>query len=777
MRHANLFGIENLEELSFSYRLLAIEGLPPGDNLARHLNLVTKGVAYEMRQPVARIEHKGVSCLAVPLDAELPELERPLTPHVAVLRPLDGEFTLNLGDLDRETTPIAQRLLAWSFENALHSRMDLWGGNNAYFWKHPHQQTLEVQMFQGFHYRIVPLPEGGLALCLDITHKYADAHWLTECGDLSGYKMRHCLYQFGHKWYRVQFLNPMGRSIRESKFQPSGEGSSVDVYSYTQEKCSVGRPSWVRDLDPNSPAILYRSPGSETEQHGAAALCRLLFKTDDPAVRGLHQRSILPPETRLGKITDVVRRYLGNTSLHGVPIALSSEPMEVLHRHFTVPDLVFGQGKRLHVRQDGEKRGVALPELGKARMSFLMGKDGGTYTATPFDRQYVIMPVSLPRDVQDIFVRQMTSSVEPIHREPYRPISVLFEDNGKRSLPDQVRAIRDALQRANVKSGYAVLVLPDNADPSLHNYIKREFWPKLQFQCARAGNVQRFFVQSEVQGKTQWSVPPRVASGFASYMRYLAMGMLLVNRKWPFMLAEPTHYDLYVGIDVLNNAAGFTFFYSRERRCHFHHEKSQQKEKLSRAQVEKIIYEQVKLLLQDCRLRPDSVVFLRDGISHESERKGAYAALTRLKNEGLLGNDLKAGTVEVHKQSSIPFRLFDTGGRVSDPRMGDHHFLNDREGFICTTGYPFSGRGTAHPLQIKVVGNVKATGNALNIEWVLEDVYAQAILAWSAPDRPSRQPVAISLCDLYLPPIASKISEDAAEEEDSFEEEDEAEWE
>ena len=776
MRHANLFGIDNLEDLSFPYRLLAIEGLSPGDNLARYLNLIAKGVAYEMRQPVTRIEHEGVPCLAVPLDAELPILERPLTPHVAVLRPLDGEFTLNFGDLNRETTPIAQRLLSWTFESALHSRMDLWGDRNSYYWKHPHEQTLEVQMFQGFHFRVVPLPEGGLALCLDITHKYADAHWLTECGDLVGYKMRHCLYQFGHRWYRVQFLNPMGRSIREQKFQPNGEGSSIDVYSYTREKCNSGMPSWVRDLDPDSPAILYRSPGSENEQHGAAALSRLLFKTDAPAVRGLHRRSILPPEVRLDKIVDVARRYLGNTSLCGVPVALSTEPAEVPHHYFTVPDLVFGQGKRLHVKQEGDKAGVALPELGKARMNFLTGKGGGTYTTTPLDPQYIIMPVSWPRDVQDAFIKRLTSSVEPVLREPYRPKPVLFEDRGKRSLPDQVQAIRDALQRANVRSGYAVLVLPDNADPSLHNYVKREFWPKLQFQCARAGSVQRFFVQSEVQGQTQWTVLPRAESGFASYLRYLALGMLLVNRKWPFMLAEPTNYDLYIGIDVLNNAAGFTFFYAREGRCHFHHETSQQKEKLSKDQVEKIVYEQVKLLLQGCRQVPASVVFLRDGISHESERKGAYAALKRLQKEGLLGNDLKAGTVEVHKQSSIPLRLFDTGRRTSDPRMGDYYVLSEREGFICTTGSPFSGPGTAHPLQLKVVGKRKAAENSLNIEWIMQDVFAQAVLAWSAPDRPSRLPVAISLCDLYLQPIASKIGEDTAEEENTPEEDDEADW-
>ena len=43
---------------------------------------------------------------------------------------------------------------------------------------------------------------------------------------------------------------------------------------------------------------------------------------------------------------------------------------------------------------------------------------------------------------------------------------------------------------------------------------------------------------------TQWKADPEKSRKLDSYGRYLSIGLLLVNRKWPCMLAEPLHYEL-----------------------------------------------------------------------------------------------------------------------------------------------------------------------------------------------------------------------------------------
>jgi hypothetical protein len=205
-----------------------------------------------------------------------------------------------------------------------------------------------------------------------------------------------------------------------------------------------------------------------------------------------------------------------------------------------------------------------------------------------------------------------------------------------------------------------------------------------------------------------------------------------------------------------------TFFFAEAGECHFHHDVSQHKEKISKRQMEELVYQQIALLVQTCGILPRSIVFVRDGMSYPCERRGVEMAIQRLRSEGLLPEGVQTGTVEIHKQSAIPLRLFDKmpDRSIVNPRIGDYYTLNDQDGFLCATGYPFACRGTVRPVHFRVVDG------ELNLEWVLEDMFAQAMLAWSAPDRCARHPVVISLCDFFLQPVASRIETDLLDEEE-----------
>jgi hypothetical protein len=233
--------------------------------------------------------------------------------------------------------------------------------------------------------------------------------------------------------------------------------------------------------------------------------------------------------------------------------------------------------------------------------------------------------------------------------------------------------------------------------------------------------------------------------------------MLLVNHKWPFALNGALHYDVYIGIDVLNTMAGFTYIYNGGRNTFFRHYRSRQAEKLSKKQIFSVLYRDLQRDLTRLELQPRSVVIHRDGRSFPQEEEGFAEAIERLIQSRILQQNVQVGVVEIHKTTMGRMRLFEErNNEICNPRIGSRFVIDDRQGFVCNTGWPFRFPGTASPLHISMAWG------SLEIEKVLEDVFALSQLAWSAPDKSSRLPVTIKLGDMFLQPIASRFDEEDA---------------
>ena len=764
------FEITNLPALQSEYRLLAIEGLAPGDDFDKQVNLVLLNVTRELRQPVALVRDQNLPCLAIPAAAPNPTMTWPLTPHVAELRALDGIHSLDFARLDRRSLPIASRFLAWALDQPFYRARELWNDRSTYFHKDPIKETEQAQVFQGVRSRVIAVEEAGslprLVWVADVCYRYTDALWLPERLDanrkmLDDVKMSHCLYHFGERWFRAQIFNDAGRSIQEQKFVSPNTNQPVDVYAYTKEQCRNDRRPWIANLNPESRALVYRYPGKPDDRHGAAALCKLILKTNDPAVQRLHAGAIMPPHERLNTIQGIQQKYLSQAKMGDVPIEFAAQPFEVKRRIHPIPDLVYGDGKELNWRNNGEGQ-IETKDLGRARMEMLSACPGGCFVQTAFQQQYLLVPRSFPKAVERDFRERFGQTISNFHGDAYSLKTVVYDDSGA-NLQTQVAAIQKALKGAKLRGGYVLLILPERADARLHDHIKRTLWPNFQFQCALASNIRKFYVEPGKARNNASDARAEIVAGqqgrLNSYLRYLALGMLIVNRKWPFMPAKPFNYDVYVGVDVLNQTAGLTFLSGYARECHFHHFPSQQAEKLTKRQMEKEFYEQLPLLDRIGEAR--SLVITRDGRSFVSERKGVAKAIERLKAEGKLRPDLQVGTVEIHKTSATPLRLFELENRqVINPRMGTAFAPNERESFLCTTGWPFDSKGTSHPLQIKIIEG------DLELSRVEADIFAQACLAWTAPDRPLRLPIPIKICDLFLRPVAGELADENDDDED-----------
>lgn len=400
---------------------------------------------------------------------------------------------------------------------------------------------------------------------------------------------------------------------------------------------------------------------------------------------------------------------------------------------------------------------VPLDKLGQQRLRMVLDRRAGPLDTSPFDAQHLFLPQDLPRSINEDFEERFLQVMREVSGQPgYSMRRILYDDRRAGSLFQQVQAIRRAIAENGIDRGYGLLVLPERAKPDLHDYIKRVLWPNIQLQCVTASKLRGYYETSPGEPPVR---PIRDRMGkLVSYVRNCAFGMMVVNRKWPWALAAPLHYDVYVGVDVLNRMAGLTFVYNQGQEIRFHDHPCKQKERLTTRQLRHVLIEHLRHDLSTLRLTPQSIVVHRDGRTFGSELEGLHAAVRELKREGLLPAEAVVGVVDIRKTTADALRLFDgeDPSGVRNPTVGSYHVLGPREGIVCTTGRPFHFPGTAKPLTAVI-----AEG-PLDIEWVLEDLFALSQLAFTAPDKCVRLPLTIKLCDDLLEPIAAEAEDESA---------------
>lgn len=767
----NCFEVTNAAALRMEYSIVKVDGpfdpeLGDGDLAERNLQQLVKRVQFEEKVPVALARGGSEPLLAIPADHSLRRTEYELTPDVATLTVTPGAKTLSLDGSDSTADRLAIAFLNWYLRAPLFRDERLWStGSTTYFSKRPLnylRDDRDIDVYRGFGFRLGRV-DGRLCVWVRLTHRYAESRWLLDAYDAAAIhqelKMRHTLYHYGNKWFPVQLLGLTGRSIGEHKFVPDGASRSISVYDYTMQAAGGGRrPAWIEQLNPNSPAIAFRYPGNEKRRVGAAALCKLLVPTEDPRVRQVHRLSILDPGPRIKETQQSLEAHLQRATFGETPICIRSAPLQVEPRVFAVPAQEFGQGKTLRVGRNAANGEVGLKEFARKRMDILLDAEGGFAVNSSLDAQFLIVPSTQERKVVEDFQSRLEKTVCSLIKRAYTLSRVVYNDAGARTLKQQVDCIEEALAQAGAASGRGLLMLPARAQPDLHNLLKRKLGDRLQFQCVDARKVRDIYELRPQNGQADFQVAPGLASRYVSYVRYTAMGLLLVNRQWPWVLPGGTHYDQYIGIDVLHNTAAFTFFSQGGRQCTVRTVRSEQSEKLSRKQVETVVYETLRSQLTGGAPLPRSIVGRRDGRAFRSEWLGLRDAIERLKREGLLPADVLYGMVEVHKSTAEGMRLLaELESGYSNPRIGAWTRIGDNEGLVCTTGFPFQFRGTADPLLLRV-----SAGN-LDLAKLLEDTFAMSLLCWPKPDGYIRLSIDLKLCDDTLRAVASLADEDEAQ--------------
>jgi hypothetical protein len=439
----------------------------------------------------------------------------------------------------------------------------------------------------------------------------------------------------------------------------------------------------------------------------------------------------MAPEARRGRIQRAVAQVFNGRKLFGQSISLAPAMRRLPVVEAPLPRLSFGNDTDVTLTHDN---------LRNVKWEALRAPGVGPHITTPFDPQYALVPTSVPAEVRAELLRSIDKELQSIYSKPYRPEHLTYDDSSPR-LSEQLRNITAALRN---KSGYALVVLPREAHPKLYLLLKRRLAEmKVQSQFARGDTIIRFF-RPDMHGR--WILKGASRGGYNSYIRYLSLGILAVNRKWLWRLAEGTlSQPAYIGIDALKGTAVFTFVYCDASDIYFQISKSSREERLSRDMMTALLLERLPKDVQRLGLLGLScIVIHRDGQLCTSERLALEDVARELIRRSLAAPTFAFKVIEVHKSSSYHPRLFLEHDNVTrNPRLGSYHLIGNREALLCTTGQPLLSQGTADPIHlVAALGTLERTD--------VEDFNALSHLGFTSPDACHRLALTLSLGDHIL---------------------------
>ena len=790
----NLFAIANALELDFSYKLIPA-GLSPsaGSPADRHRELqnMARKVRSATQGPAAIVTRTGVKYIAIPADRTLPEIihKSTLFGIVRMNLPADAAaYSLQLAGCSDEEHALIMQFLEFAIRKLIKDTGQVVEDQaGRFFFKKPLASPpgTTIEMLEGFSLKIVAEGRDKLAICLDISYRYVAKDRLSKTVTVQNAETvqqtmlrrkrgQKALMMFGDWWFPVEILG-FGKRIDQQEFEDIN-GNVRTVYEYTRTETQK-HSFRVSDLiSPDDVSVIYCYPGrrdSMAPRHGAASLMRLLYDTEDKDVQRLHRESILPTPKRFKSIADKVGRFFTNLHLNGQPLTITVTPQQETLRECRLPALLFGNNKVMTINGNHRENAVALPHFGEQRRKWV--QENGFLGKLPPVPQYLFVPQPHPDiDISGGLLNAFQQDFEDKVRQLVASFSgflkvVSYAFNPEVSATEQVDMVREAAEAVGVKEGRALFILPSFGRRSKHGIkrfhacLKKKFSAQgLWFQCASYERIQQFYAAfpDDDTGLSYKLANTNEAYKFDSYLFYLSTSYLLMNRVFPYALHQPLNYDIYIGIDVHDRNGGFVFFYKNGEKIFFdttpvpHKNRHSRAEKLTEEQIFGKIYEKLKIHLPRVCSKPNGIVLVRDGRSHGGETLALKRAIALLHRDGLLDQEtVRWAVVDVHKQSAVPLRAgltYSTDRPLELPRIGTVKKMGRdlTDAFVFNTGYPFRLNGSVRPLHLSFIEG------SCDFDRIISDLFAQTLLAFSAPDRPCGLPIIIKLLDTFLEPLS-----------------------
>jgi len=765
-----------LHDLDFSYQLLALD--VPGLNSDEHKEfrkVTEKACAYvssKIEGPAVSVFREGKPYIAIPADREALEMKIRTTPLPAILTPVAGNFNTYHGSGDFQEEEIVFEFLDFEIRRQIGEIKELGSlGSHEFLLKKPAHPTSNVEMMERFEYRLVQDDNGRLNIVLDFGYSYLESLFLSEIintknqnaikNDLIG---ETCLYMNGDDWYTIE-VKGFANRIDQQEFT-SATGEYHKVLDYILGRTKNAKFSVRHLLKPEHLCLLYVYRGRDMQPHsGATSLAKRILHTEHPRVQALHSKSIKRPPARFDKIRKLMQCHFQNLSFNGTLLDISFTPKEESLRFFSFPELKFNNGiilKKGSLKPDGNR--VILSDLPKMRRRYL--KQNGLLKQGDFSPQYLIVPQYWDEPLAEavrVEIERACKAFAPSYPGIEKDKMIPYKFHKEKSVAEQVELIKKQMIEHGATSGYALFVLPDedirkNYLRDMKDLLKQAMHPGIWFQCALASNLQKYFEPFESKKNNYLKEFRRIEeTDSASYFDFLALEFLTLQRKWGYALAKPLHYDIYIGIDSAGRQAGFCIFFRNGEHIFFDYKLMPQKpgsvrtENIKDFQIVEIVLPILKRCIPQYAPNPNGIVIVQDGKSYGNAQKALELMIGELHKEGMVDKDkLEWGIVDLHKISATPLRMAVKNHgfhKLENPPAGAFKIYKHRkepEGFLFSTGFPFQVPGTVKPVQY-----ILRDGN-VNFDWVIEDLFRQTMMPFSAPNLSNSLPVCIKLIDTFL---------------------------
>jgi hypothetical protein len=170
----NCFKIHGLEQLEAEYRLYQLAGLRRDSaEFFANVQRIIDRLSRQMKAPVTTFERDGNTFLLAPTGYADPPDHITLVGAVATIRRTDETVKLSFVSNSSEWDAVRMRFLQFGFQNPLWKNPLLWqpGAGQPFFFKQPIKALGALELFEGFALRVMPHPEGGFGVVIDLRRK------------------------------------------------------------------------------------------------------------------------------------------------------------------------------------------------------------------------------------------------------------------------------------------------------------------------------------------------------------------------------------------------------------------------------------------------------------------------------------------------------------------------------------------------------------------------------------------------------------------------------
>ena len=768
---SNIFPFLNLSELETQYQLYEIRGLKRHSEYYQNRQNLIHRLSYQLKHPVTIIELDKKPHLVVSADAQEAPDRCPIVRGIVYFIPTGNILNLDYSLRTPQNDEICLRFLRFMVQSALFGNPQLWqpSSGKPFFEKVPNQEFGSISLFRGFSVRPIFTESRGIGLCVDVQHKFISRDplpiYLTEQA-FQQFKAKHCIYHYGHQWYEIQ-LSELSDLNAVEEVVPDGD-NRVSLLDYIIKHSRKPIPEDLASIAQDAAVVHYFNNQNE-DRAAIAPLCYLVYDTADPAVQKYHQNTILEPSIRRSTIQQLVEKYLQEIKFGNVTLKASRFPEQISRKSFTLPDYRFGNNHRLSVRGTIEATQVTLDQLGRKRLELLNSQNAGVYVQKSFDRQYLLLPQTVGDSFGSEFIQDLIRTVNQLYPVGggYKPQLLYYPDRGFRTYVEQGKAILKTVEDHQLQPGYGVVMLhPTPTLPGQHDPLAALVVRELKSHDLYAATIHSvmgkecYELRYNEHGQPFYTVRDSKPKKLQGYLRAVALNkVLLTNERWPFVLDTPLHADITIGIDVKHHTAGYVVVNKDGSRIWtLLPIISKQKEQLSKDQIKSCMIEILIKEAERVTYPLLNIIIHRDGRVYDCELEGLKQAITILKAQGTLSEEATLTILEISKSAPAFLRFFDLVGQriqsTNNPKIGFYHIINN-DGYLCSTGRPFSRQGTVKPLHIKYVEG------EIPFELCLEDIFYLTALTWTKPDDCSRYPITTKLNDRRLSEDASEYDEDA----------------